>query len=134
MTRHPITTKQFIVWAVLITLAFILLVINQGRFSFLFIFPVQIANFVIMPSDVHKRPLTTRQALQVLGVVLATFALIWWLATHGTPESDAWARSLGHAFRHPGVAVPLWLLFLYLGYRRWRVKPPRKEAAPHDHE
>jgi hypothetical protein len=127
MTLHPITTKQFIAWAVLITLAFVLLVINQGRFVFLFIFPVQIANFVIMPSDAHKRPLTPRQALGVLGVVLATFALIWWLSTHATPERDAWMRSFLDSFSSPIVAVPLWLLFLYLGYRRWRLKPPLKE-------
>lgn len=134
MTRHPITTKQFIVSSVFITLAFVLLVINQGRFAFLFIFPFQIATFVTMPADDHKRPWTPRQVLAVTGVLLAIFTLIWWLATHATPESDAWTRSLGHAFRHPIVAVPLWLLFLYLGYRRWRVKPPLKEAAPHDHE
>lgn len=134
MTLHPITTKQFIAWSVLITLAFALLVINQGSFSFLFIFPVQIANFVMMPSDDHKRPLTRRQTLQVVGVLLAIFAVIGWLSTHSTPERDAWYRSLGHAFRHPIVAVPLWLLFLYLGYRRWRVQPPLKEAAPHDPE
>ena len=134
MTVHPITTKQFIAWSVLITLAFALLVINQGSFSFLFIFPVQIANFVMMPSDDHKRPLTPRQVLGVLGVVLAIVAVIVWLSTHGTPERDEWARSVGHAFRHPGVAVPLWLLSLYLGYRRWRVKPPLKESAPHSDE
>jgi hypothetical protein len=127
MKLHPITTKQFTAWAVLITLAFILLVNNQGRFAFLFIFPLQIATFVTLPSDVHKRPLTRRQTLQVVGVVLAIFAVIGWLSTHSTPERDAWYRSLGHAFRHPGVAVPLWLLFLYLGYRRWRAKPPLKE-------
>ncbi len=134
MTLHPITTKQFIAWSVLITLAFTLLVINQGRFAFLFIFPLQAANWVTMPADDHKRPWTFRQVLAVLGVLLAIFTLIWWFATHATPESDAWARSLGHAFRQPIVAVPAWLLFLYLGYRRWRVKPPLKEAAPHDHE
>lgn len=134
MKLHPITTKQFIAWAVLITLAFILLVTNQGRFAFLFIFPVQIANFVIMPSDDRKRPLTLRQLLLVLSGVAAMAAFIWWAVTHHTPESDARDRSFGVFIRHPGVAVPLWLLCLYLGYRRWRVKPPLKEAAAHDPE
>lgn len=134
MTRKPITTKQFIASSVFITLAFALLVIYQGRFTFLFIFPLQIATFVIMPWDDSKQPLTLRQALAVLGIVLGTIAVVWWLSTHATPESDARARSLGHAFCHPAVAVPLWLLFLYLGYRRRRLKPPLKEAVPHDPE
>lgn len=129
MTRRPFTTKQFIAWGVLITLAFALLILNEGRFTFLFIFPLQIATFVTMPADVHMRDMTRGQVLGVVGVLLSTFAIIGWLSTHATPESDAWARSLGHAFSHPVVAVPLWLLFLYLGYRRWRVKPARKEAA-----
>ncbi|MCX6848118.1 MAG: hypothetical protein NTY98_04290 [Verrucomicrobia bacterium] len=134
MTLHPITTKQFIAWAVLITLAFILLVINQGRFAFLFIFPFQIATFVTMPADDYKRPMPPRQVLVGVGVGIAIVAVIGWLATHATPESDAWARSFGVFIRHPGVAVPLWLLFLYLGYRRWRVKLPLKESAPHSDE
>lgn len=134
MTHQPITTKQFIASSVLITLAFALLVLNQGRFTFLFIFPLQIATFVVMPSDDSKQPLTLRQALAVLGIVLGIIAVIWWLSTHATPESDAWARSFGHAFCHPLVAVPLWLFFLYLGYRRWRMKPPLKEVATNEHE
>lgn len=127
MTLHPITTKQFIVWAGLVTLAFVFLVINQGRPPFLFSFPLLIASFVIMPSEVRKQPVTLRHLLMALGAVFATAAFIWWAVTHHTPESDARDRSLGVFISHPGVAVTWWLLFLYLGYRRWRVKPPRKK-------
>lgn len=132
MKRQPITTKQFITWSVLITLAFAFLIINQGRFSVLFTTPLLIATFVTMPSDDSKRPLTLRQALLVLGGVVAIAAFIAWCVTHPTPKSDASAHSLSDSFSHPAVAVPLWLLFLYLGYRRWRMKPPLKEAAPHE--
>ncbi|MCX6848116.1 MAG: hypothetical protein NTY98_04280 [Verrucomicrobia bacterium] len=127
MTHKPITTKQFIAWAVLITVVFVLYVATEGKIPFLSLLPV--AFFVIMPPETSKQPMTLRQALIVLGGVAAMAAFIWWTVTHHTPESDAWARSFGVFIRHPGVAVPLWLLFLYLGYRRWRAKPPLKEAA-----
>lgn len=134
MKPPPITTKQFITWSVLITLAFVFLIITHGRPAFLFIFPLLIATFVVMPSDDSKQPLTLRQALLVLGGVVAIAAFIAWCVTHPTPMSDASAHSLSDSFSHPAVAVPLWLLFLYLGYRRWRMKPPLQEAATHDHE
>lgn len=132
MTHKPITTKQFIAWAVLITVVFVLYVATEGKIPFLSLLPM--AFFVIMPPETSKQPVTLRQVLLVLGGVAAMAALIWWFVTHPTPGSDAWSRSLSHAFSHPIVAVPLWLLCLYLGYRRWRAKPPLKEAAPHDQE
>jgi len=128
--RNPITTKQFIASSVLVTLAFAFLIINQGRFSVLFTTPLLIATFVTMPSEVHRRPVTRGQLLLVLGGVAAIAAFIAWCVTHPTPKSDASAHSLSDSFSHPAVAVPLWLLFLYLGYRRWRMKPPLKEAVP----
>ena len=129
MKRNPITTKQFIASSVLITLAFVFL-INQRTLPFLFIIPLQTATFLIMPSEVHRRPVTRGQLLLVLGGVAAIAAFIAWCVTHPTPKSDASAHSLSDSFSHPAVAVPLWLLFLYLGYRRWRMKPPLKEAVP----
>lgn len=134
MPLQPITTKQFIGSAVLVTLAFVFLVVNQGRFAVLFTTPLLIATFVIMPRETSKRPVTRSQLLAVLGVVVATAAFIWWTATHPTPESDAWSRSLLDFFSSPIVAVPLWLGFLFLGYRRWRVKPPPSDAPTHGHE
>lgn len=134
MTHQPITTKQFIASSVLITLAFVCLVITHGRFSVLFTTPLIIATFVTMPAEVHRRPVTRGQLLLVLGGVAATAAFIAWCVKHPTPMSDASAHSLTDSYSHPAVAVPLWLLFLYLGYRRWRMKPPLKEAAPHDPE
>ena len=134
MKRNPITTKQFIAFSVLVTLAFVFLIINQGRFSFLFTTPLLIATFVIMPAEVRRQPVTFRELLIVLGGVAATAAFIGWTVTHHTPENDARDRSLGVFISHPAVAVPWWLLFLYLGYRRWRMKPPLQEAASHDHE
>lgn len=129
MTHKPITTKQFIVWAVLITVVFVLYVATEGKIPFLSLLPA--AFFVIMPPETSKQPVTLRQVLLVLGGVAAMAALIWWFVTHPTPKRDSWARSLLDSFSHPIVAVPLWLLFLYLGYRRWRMKPPRKEDPRH---
>jgi|GEM_PF-4348583 len=125
MTHKPITTKQFIAWAVLITVVFVLYVDTEGKIPFLSLLPV--AFFVIMPPETSKQPMTLRQLLLVLGGVAAMAAFIWWTVSHHTPESDARDRSLLDSFSHPVVAVHLWLFFLYLGYRRWRVKPPRKE-------
>jgi hypothetical protein len=131
MTPQPFTTTRFIVWAVLVTLGFAFLLATQGRPIVPFLLPLQIATFVVMPQAIrnarHKRPLTLIQGLLVLGAVAVAAALIWWLV-HRPTTSDEWGRSLLDSFSHPMVAVPLWIGFLYLGYRRWRMKPPLQEG------
>ncbi len=134
MTIQPITTKQFIGSSVLITIAFTFLMVTQGRFSVLFTLPLMTATFVIMPPDVRKRSLRRGQLVGALAAVAATAALIWWLISHRTPETDSWGRSLLNAFSHPLVAIPIWLGFLFLGYRRWRMKPPLKDGLTHGRE
>lgn len=128
-TLQSLSTKQFIGGTVLVTIAFALLMVNQGKLSALFSFPLLIANFVMMPPDIRKRPITRNDLLISLAAVLATAAFIAWCISHPTPSSDSSARS----FSHPTVAVPLSLGFVYLLYRRWCVKPPLKDDLPSEH-
>ena len=130
MTLTPITTKQFIGVTVLITIAFGCLVYTQGKIIPLFNLPLLISMFVMMPSDISKRPLTRTNLIAVLTGLLLAAAFIWWCFTHRTPESEASGRSFIDSFSHPAVAVPLWLAFVYIFYRRWRVKPPLREEQP----
>lgn len=134
MTTKPITTMQFIGGTALISIGFVCLMATQGKPIFLFTFPVLVAHLFVMSSDECRRPLTRSQLLVALGVVFATAAVIWWAAAHRTPEFDSWGRSFIDSFSHPIVAVPLWLGLLFLGYRRWRMKPPLKDGTTHERE
>ncbi|WP_395744541.1 hypothetical protein [Prosthecobacter sp.] len=122
MTKHPITTRQFAIWSALISLAFALLLVVPP----LFILPIYAANFVIMPRPIPRQPVTLRHLLVALALLGLAAALIAWLVTHPSPEREAWERSFSAVFRSPAFAAPLWLCFLYLGYRRWRGKTPEQ--------
>ena len=122
MTNSPISTKQFVWWVVLVTIGFTFLILTHGVPSFLFTFPLLAASFVIMPAADRKRPLTRSQLLGALAVVLATAGLIWWCIAHRTEASQSWGRSLIDFYSQPIVAVPIWVIFMYLGYRRWRIR------------
>ncbi|MBN8422842.1 MAG: hypothetical protein J0L73_28295 [Verrucomicrobia bacterium] len=97
----------------------------------MFIVPLQIATLMLMPQAIrntrYKRPLTLVQGMAVLGAAAGAAAVIWWLVSHRTAESESRARAGLNFFCHTLFAVPLWLLFLYLGYRCWRRKPPLKD-------
>ena len=132
MKLQPLTTEKFIGGTVLITIAFAFLVYTQGEILPLFNLPLMFGIFVMMPSDIPKRPLTLTNFLVTLAALLVIPAWVWWRTTHRTPESEARLRSLVDSFSHPAIAVPLWFVFVYFSYRRWRTKPPPKDELPHE--
>ena len=120
MATAPITTKQFIWFVLLTTVAFTSLVLMQGRHSALFGFPMMAATFVMMPATERNRPVSRAQLLGVLGGVATTAGFIWWVVAHRTAEDQEWERSLLDSMSRPIVVVPVWAFCVYLGYRRWR--------------
>jgi hypothetical protein len=132
MKLTPITTKQFVWSTVFITIGFGFLMLTNGRGSFLFTGPLLAAMFMTMPAADRNRPLTRNQLLAALGAMIATAALIWWCVTHRNPNRDSWGSSFVELYSRPALAIPFWLLFVILGFRRWRMRLVPQDSIPPD--
>lgn len=113
----PITTKQFVGWLIITGIGVAMWILLPESLFGLVGVVIGFSGFILMsPAELHQ-PLGLKQSVQALGFLLVSvlvfFALRRWVGDDG-------GREVLRFMRQPGFILPVWIVGIWLTYRRWQ--------------
>ena len=117
--RAPLTTWQFCVWTVCVTLGFAWWLLLHPVWSFVSILFFAAAGWVLISRKEWLAPVPRKQAIWIFVcvglVVLVIVGLnLWWPGLkEGGTDLEKWARN-------PAIVIPFWALVIGLKFVLWK--------------
>ncbi len=109
----PINNVQFVTASLVTTIGCVLLLL-PGSVGRLFPAFIGLSSLIMMSKEERSKPLKSRDFIFIGGFIVLIIGMILWC-----PKT--WDNQLGKWITNPLVVITVWLVLIFITYRRWKV-------------